>query len=196
MILASSLVLTSTLLGPPSASAAPILFTDKAAFLQAAQPGSPLGVTNFEILPGPTARVVYGDILPVLFDTVALGLSPCQPSPFVATCTTIPFGGPGIATSFTTVQPFLTPVLAAGYDVRGTFQMFGQTYQTVAPVFFGFIFEQPTTVLPLPQFVNFELQQSTFFVQDVVVSTPEPATLWLLGITAAALVTGRRTKAA
>ena len=102
------------------------------------------------------------------------------------------------------VGSFSSPIAAVGYDVMGTFSLFGQTVETTEPLFFGFLFDEPTTGLPLPEAVIVPQQlfpgspitfnlPLPFNVENIVVrSVPEPATLLLLGIVASALLCCKR----
>lgn len=186
------------------AMAAPLLFTDRAAFNLIAQPGDPLHITSVDISGGfGNIRVTFGDILPVIYDSEGLFYSNCRPNPLANSCTSFAQGGGIYGSNFSAVLPFLTPVMAVGYEVVGTFGLFGQVIEATTPQFFGFVFDTPTTILPLPQIVALpgtispgsQLPvQGAFNVQNIVVSTPEPATLTLFGA-AAGLLVGRRRRA-
>ena len=82
----------------------------------------------------------------------------------------------------------------------GTFTLFGEVVHTDTPQFLGFVFDAPTTTLPLPDYAYGPPVfggtlpfQETFSVQNIVISTPEPATLLLLG-TAPAFFVRRRSR--
>jgi hypothetical protein len=178
--------------------ASPIIFTDRDAFNLAAEPGSPLTITDVVLTTGPI-RVTYGNMLTVEFDREGLTHSNCTPNPLARTCGSIPFGGGSLGASFTSVQPFVTPIVAVGYEVVGTFEIFGQVIHAATPEFIGFLFDEPTTTLPLPQFVYTPDPTQTlplqlpFNVQNVVVTAlPEPATFVLFGTAAAACLVRRR----
>jgi len=197
--LASATVLLALGLAP-RVEAAPILFTDRDAFELAAHPGAPLSITDVSLVSSGTIRVVYGDLLPVLYDFAGF-FTGCSPNPFVSTCTSITFGAGSLGAVFTSVQPFLSPVMAVGYELIGTFTLFGQVVHTDTPQFVGFVFDAPTTILPLPDYAyvpdpsggTLPLQQR-FSVQNIVVSTPEPATLMLFGVASALCLVGSRRK--
>jgi hypothetical protein len=77
------------------AEASAILFTDRDAFNLAANPGAPLTITDFSFPDPGTARVVYGGLLPVLYDNAGF-VTGCTPL-FVPTCTSIAFGDVPVA---------------------------------------------------------------------------------------------------
>lgn len=179
------------------AEASAIVFTDRDAFDLVAHPGSPLTITDVSLVNSGTVRVVYGDLLPVLYDFAGY-FTGCTPT-FVSTCTSITFGGGHLGSVYTSVRPFLSPVTAVGYEVLGTFTLFGEVVHTETPQFLGFVFDIPTTILPLPDYAygpspsggTVPFQQG-FSVQNIVISTPEPATLLLLGTAPAFFVRRRR----
>jgi hypothetical protein len=192
-------LLMLTALGTASkVEAAPIVFTDRDAFNLAAEPGAPLTISD--VIFGPAGiQVTYGDMLPVVFDSEGLMQSNCHPNPLSSTCTSIPFGGGLFGAAFTSVQPFLVPITAVGFEVVGTFEFFGQVVQAATPQFYGFMFEGPTTNLPLPGFAytpdpeGHLPHQLPFNVQNIVVrAVPEPATLLLFGSAAALLLARHR----
>ena len=100
-------------MGVGRVQAAPILFTDRDAFNLAANPGQPLHITDVTLVNSGTVRVIYGELLPVLYD-FAGNFTGCTPT-FALTCTSIAFGGGGLGAGFTSVGHFLVPVTAAGY---------------------------------------------------------------------------------
>jgi PEP-CTERM motif len=186
-----------------------ILFTDRDAFNLAAQPNLLLSVTEFVFRR--TSFATYGDILPVAFmgGDVELLFDRC-PAPSVIGCTSLPQGS-----SFPTpvgfppsssirVGPFTTPITAVGYDLIGTFSIFGQTIEATSPMFFGFLFDEPTTLLPLPDVVASIVQDPggepvavqitlPYFAENIAVRiVPEPTTLLLFGVAASALLGRKR----
>jgi hypothetical protein len=178
--------------------AAPIIFTDRDAFNLAAEPGAPLTITDVTLSTG-LIHVTYGNMLPVVFDSEGLMHSNCTPNPLAKTCGSIPFGGGSLGASFTSVEPFVSPIKAVGYEVVGTFELFGRVIHATTPEFIGFVFDEPTTTMPLPQFVYIPdpMQplplQAPFNIQNVVVTAlPEPATLLMFGSAAAVCLVRRR----
>ncbi|HET9568501.1 MAG TPA: PEP-CTERM sorting domain-containing protein, partial [Vicinamibacterales bacterium] len=73
-----------------------------------------------------------------------------------------------------------------GYDVWGEFMLNGIAVNATSPIFFGFIFDQPTTDLPLPQVALFPRpgsvpRQGLYVATNIAVRTvPEPSTISLL----------------
>jgi hypothetical protein len=199
-----------------------IVFTDRDAFNLAAQPNLLLSVTEFRFGRGSSAT--YGDILPVIFGGPEIVLFDRCPAlgeepPFqLIGCTSLPQGNTSLTSvgflppsgsgSTISVQPFTTPITAVGYDLIGTFSIFGQTIEATSPVFFGFLFDEPTTLLPLPDVVAFPIQdpdpapgfcpcQRTlpYFAENIAVTiatVPEPTTLLLFGVAASALLGRKR----
>ena len=56
------------------AEASTILFTDRDAFDLVAQPGPPLAITDVSLRDSGTLRVIYGDVLLVLYDFAGYSL--------------------------------------------------------------------------------------------------------------------------
>ncbi len=175
------------------AEASAILFNDRAAFELAAAPNlSPLRVTDADLIAAGQIVYTYGDILPVFVDVV--GLSCCLQK--VGDVGLIPRGGEPYGNGYAGVGQFTTPITAVGYDVWGEFMLNGIAVNATSPIFFGFIFDQPTTHLPLPQVALFPQpdslpRQGLYFAANIAVRTvPEPSTVFsfLLGTAAVVLL--------
>lgn len=75
--------------------------------------------------------------------------------------------------------------------------MIGQVVHTDTPQFLGFVFDTPTTTLPLPDYAyrpnpfGRGLLQEPFSMQNIVVSTPEPATILLFAMSDSGTGTSR-----
>jgi len=193
---ASSLIVL-VVIASHRAEASAILFTDRAAFELAAAPNlSPLRVTDADFIAAGQFVYTYGDILPVFIDVV--GLSCCLLT--VGDVGVIPQGGRQIGNSYAGAGAFTTPITAVGYDLLGTFMFNGMPVTATSPIFFGYIFDQPTTSLPLPgifcctppSFPGGVPQQGSYFASNIAVRTvPEPSTALLFG-SAFALLQGVR----
>jgi hypothetical protein len=152
-IMFKSLVLSCVLLiaSAASAHADTTVFTDRAAFERAAYPNITLKVTNVDVRSSGDIRITYSDILTVGYDNRGLLLiSGCYT---VGCVGSIPQGGDPFGNTYVTVGQFATPVYAVGYEVIGQFKLNGinVTATETTPAFFGFVFDQPTTALPLPE---------------------------------------------
>jgi PEP-CTERM motif len=188
-----------------------IVLTDRDAFNFAAQPNLLLSVTDFDAFQLRVARVTYGDILPVVFNFLEFGLLFVRcPPPSAIGCTSLPQGRTVLdpvgfpPSSSILVEPFTTPITAVGYDLIGTFSIFGQTIEATSPMFFGFLFDEPTTLLPLPDVVASIVQDPggepvavqitlPYFAENIAVRiVPEPTTLLLFGVAASALLGRKR----
>ena len=179
----ASSIIVLAVIASHRAEASAILFTDRAAFELAAAPNlSPLRVTDVDVIGGGQLLYSYGDILPVFMDVggPAVLLS-------IGDAGVIPQGGAPFGSGFIGVGQFTTPITAVGYDVLGTFMFNGMPVTTTSPIFFGYIFDQPTTHLPLPQVALFPQPgslpwQSFYTATDIAVRTvPEPSTALLFG---------------
>ena len=189
----ASSIIVLVVIASHRAEASAILFTDRAAFELAAAPNlSPLRVTDADLIAGGQFVYNYGDILPVFIDVV--GLSCCVQT--VGDVGVIPQGGDPFGNAFAGVLPFSTPITAVGYDVLGEFMLNGIAVNATSPIFFGYIFDQPTTHLPLPQVALFPRpgslpRQGLYIATNIAVRTvPEPSTMFsfLLGTAAVVLV--------
>ena len=186
-LVASCTVVFAVLASNQTAEGSAILFTDRAAFELAAAPNlSPLRVTDADFIAAGQLVYTYGDILPVFIDVV--GLSCCFQT--VGDVGVIPQGGRQFGHSYAGVGAFTTPITAVGYDLLGTFMFNGMPVTATSPIFFGYIFDQPTTSLPLPgifcctppSFPGGLPQQGSYFASNIAVRTvPEPSTALLLG---------------
>ena len=168
------------------AEASAILFTDRAAFELAAAPNlSPLRVTDVDVIGGGQLLYSYSDILSVFMDIggPAVLLS-------IGDVGVIPQGGAHPSSGFIGVGRFATSITAVGYDVFGTFMLNGIAVTATSPTFFGYIFDQPTTSLPLPEIFCCTTpsifgglpRQGTYFASNIAVRTvPEPSTALLFG---------------
>ena len=143
----ASSIIVLVVIASHRAEASAILFTDRAAFELAAAPNlSPLRVTDADLIAAGQFVYTYGDILPVFVDVV--GLSCCVQT--VGDMGVIPRGGEPYGNSYAGVGQFTTPITGVGYDVWGEFMLNGIAVNATSPIFFGFIFDQPTTVPPTP----------------------------------------------
>ena len=179
----ASSIIVLAVIASHRAEASAILFTDRAAFELAAAPNlSPLRVTDVDVIGGGQLLYSYGDILPVFMDIggPAVLLS-------IGDAGVIPQGGAPFGSGFIGVGQFTTPITAVGYDLLGTFMFNGMPVTTTSPIFFGYIFDQPTTHLPLPEVALFPQpgslpRQSFYIASDIAVRTvPEPSTALLFG---------------
>jgi hypothetical protein len=179
----ASSIIALVVIASHRAEASAILFTDRAAFELAAAPNlSPLRVTDADLIAAGQFVYTYGDILPVFVDVV--GLSCCVQT--VGDVGVIPRGGEPYGNSYAGVGQFTTPITAVGYDIWGEFMLNGIAVNATSPIFFGFIFDQPTTYLPLPQVALFPRpgsvpRQGLYVATNIAVRTvPEPSTISLL----------------
>ena len=189
----ASSIIVLAVIASHRAEASAILFTDRVAFELAAAPNlSPLRVTDVDVIGAGQLLYSYGDILPVFMDVggPAVLLS-------IGDAGVIPQGGAPFGSGFIGVGEFTTPITAVGYDLLGTFMFNGMPVTTTSPIFFGYIFDQPTTHLPLPQVALFPQpgslpRQSFYIASNIAVQTvPEPSTALLFG-SAFALLQGVR----
>jgi hypothetical protein len=179
-----------------TAEASAILLTDRAAFELAAAPNlKPLRTTDIVLIAAGQFVATYGGILPVFMD---IGGPAVLTS--IGDVGVIPQGGAPVGSGFIGVGEFTTPITAVGYDVFGTFMLNGIAVTTTSPIFFGYIFDQPTTSLPLPgifcctppSFQGGLPQLGFYFATNIAVqTTPEPSTALLFG-SAFALLQGMR----
>ena len=189
----ASSIIVLAVIASHKAEASAILFTDRAAFELAAAPNlSPLRVTDADLIAGGQFVYTFGDILPVFIDVV--GLSCCLQT--VGDVGVIPQGGEPFGNGYAGAGQFTTPITAVGYDVLGEFMLNGIAVNATSPIFFGYIFDQPTTYLPLPQVALFPRpgslpRQGLYIATNVAVRTvPEPSTMFssLLGTVAVVLL--------
>jgi hypothetical protein len=173
------------------AEASAILFTDRAAFDLAAEPNlGPLRTTDVTYIAAGQLLYTYGGILPVFMD---IGIGCCFS--MIGDVGSIPQGGEPLGNGYVGVGQFSTPITAVGYDVWGEFMLNGIAVNATSPIFFGFLFDQPTTHLPLPEIALFPRpvgppRQGLSITTNIAVRTvPEPSTMFsfLLG-TAAVLL--------
>jgi len=185
-LVASCTFVLAVLASNHAADASAILFTDRAAFELAAMPNlNPLRTTDIVVIGGGQFVATYGDILPVFMDIGGPAIFSS-----IGEVGVIPQGGAHPFNGYIGVGRFTTPITAVGYDVFGTFMLNGIAVTATSPIFFGYIFDQPTTSLPLPEIFcctaptfGFGLpQQGTYFASNIAVRTvPEPSTALLFG---------------
>ena len=182
---------------PKNAEASAILFTERAAFELAADPNLLLTVTDIDVRGSGDVRLTYSDILVVVYDI--LGLLQINGCWQIGCVGSIPQGGDPFGNSYVSVRQFSTPIAAVGYDVLGVFSLNGMVVNATTPVFFGFIFDEPTTQIPLPQVAVFQTpgmvpHQGLYNATNISVQTvAEPATMFpaLLGTTTVLLLLRR-----
>src|SRR5262245_9613726 len=191
-----AIVLTAVLSGARPAYASAIVFTDRDAFLAATEADQELTITAFE--GGGISHVIYGDMLPVSMDILEVRYlaEACGFPSSLLGCSSLPqrnlnpFPLNIEVPSDIVVGAFTSPITAVGYDLVGDFKLFGQPVHATDPFFVGFLFDEPTTHLPLPELATFIVQPPEFnqpaqlalpYVAEhiTVRSAPEPAT-WLL----------------
>jgi hypothetical protein len=197
----ASSIIVLAVIASHRAEASAILFNDRAAFELAAAPNlSPLRVTDADLIAAGQFVYTYGDILPVFIDVA--GLSCCVQT--VGEMGVIPQGGEPFGNGYAGVGQFTTPITAVGYDVWGEFMLNGIAVNATSPMFFGYIFDQPTTYLPLPQVALFPQpgslpRQGLYVATNIAVRTvPEPSTMFsfLLGTAVVLVATSPRFKVA
>ena len=161
--------------------------TDRAAFELAAAPNlSPLRVTDVDVIARIQLLYSYSDILSVFMDIggPAVLLS-------IGDVGVIPQGGAHPSSGFIGVGRLSRHrLLPSGTIVFGTFMLNGIAVTATSPTFFGYIFDQPTTSLPLPEIFCCTTpsifgglpRQGTYFASNITMRTvPEPSTALLFG---------------
>ena len=131
-----------------AARADTFVFTDRAAFQRAAFPNIALRISNFFTQDSGHNFVTYSNILTVVYDFRGLIGVECIS---IGCEAKIPHGGEPLFNSDVVVGPFSVPVYAISYEIVGRFKLNGINVNATTPAFFGFIFDQPTTALPLPE---------------------------------------------